>query len=374
MILRVINAIYRRFLLPIIVRKQILSEQNYEEKLVLENFSGSEKTPLTDEEKIMVCRQMGVKNLKSFSELGLFKKYRGFDPRYISHFMYLPILAHKLNNYHYSKLYEHKSLLGTLSKDARFAECYVRCIDQEYYSNQMNQLSRDEVIEICSAKDILIINDSVDSAGGKSVEKLVLLGLSAKEKKDKIVRVLNERKYDFVIQECIKQHPSMAKFNESSINTFRVTTLYLNGVFSVLSIVLRFGKRGMPVDNWGSGGIMIGVSSEGKLNDFGYDIQLNKYYEYNDVTFKNEIVSQIPSILQKVEDYHKNSFSLCKFIGWDICLNENNDPIVIELNSSQPGVIGEQLCTGPIFGDRTDEVITYCNNKKFIYNKHLFRY
>ena len=194
------------------------------------------------------------------------------------------------------------------------------------------------------------------------------------EKKDSLNRVLNERKRDFVIQECIKQHPSMAKFNESSINTFRVTSLYLNGRFSTLSIILRFGKQGMAVDNWGCGGIIIGVSPEGKLSDFGYDIQLNKFYEYNGITFRNEVIAQIPSLLKRIEEWHRNSFSLCKFIGWDICFNEDNEPVVIELNSSQPGVIGEQLCTGPIFGDRTEEVVTYCKGKEFKYHKSIFQY
>jgi len=130
----------------------------------------------------------------------------------------------------------------------------------------------------------------------------------------------------------------------------------------------------MKVDNWGAGGIIVGVTMNGQLNDFGYDIQLNKFYEYNGITFKYEKISQIPSLLEKIEEAHKNQFSLCKFIGWDICFNHDNEPIIIELNSSQPGVIGEQLCTGPIFGDRTQEVIDYCNKKEFNYNKALFRY
>ena len=62
------------------------------------------------------------------------------------------------------------------------------------------------------------------------------------------------------------------------------------------------------------------------------------------------------------------------FIGWDICFNEQNEPIVIELNSSQPGVIGEQLCTGPIFGDRTHEVLDYCSKKEFKYQRSVFTY
>ena len=42
----------------------------------------------------------------------------------------------------------------------------------------------------------------------------------------------------------------------------------------------------MNVDNWGSGGIMIGVYSDGTFQSFGYDIQLNKYYEYNGMFLK----------------------------------------------------------------------------------------
>lgn len=291
----------------------------------------------------------------------------------MSHYFYLPIIAHKLNNYRYTKIFEHKSLQGHIVKgELKSPYCYVRCIDQEYYDNDMNQLSRQQAIDACMSYDVLIVKDSLDSSGGQSVEKLILS--EVKDKRQEVERILNERKRDFVIQECIKQHSSMAKFNESSINTLRVTTLYLNGVFTVCSIILRFGKKGMKVDNWGAGGIIVGVGLDGKVNDYGYDIQLNKFYEYNDVTFKNEFIMQIPSLLGKVEDTHKNQFSLCKFIGWDICFNQDNEPIIIELNSSQPGVIGEQLCTGPIFGDRTQEVIDYCNKKEFNYNKALFKY
>lgn len=56
-------------------------------------------------------------------------------------------------------------------------------------------------------------------------------------------------------------------------------------------------------------------------------------------------------------------FLTLQFIGWDVCFNEKNEPVIIELNSSQPGVFGEQICTGPIFGVRTQEVIDYCKRK-----------
>ena len=78
-------------------------------------------------------------------------------------------------------------------------------------------------------------------------------------------------------------------------------------------------------------------------------------------------MSRFEDILALVEKAHCESFSICKFIGWDIAINSDGVPILVELNSSQPGVIGEQLVAGPIFGDRTQEVIDYCKLKRFSY-------
>jgi len=210
-----------------------MNEQMREEHLVLKNFSDSELMPLTASEKEAVRRMWGAE--LSFEELGLFKKHRDFDPRYMSHYFYLPIIAHKLNDYHYTWIFEHKSLQGYIVKGyLKSPYCYVRCVEKEYYDNDMNQLSRKQAIDACLQHDTLIVKDSVDSSGGQSVEKLVLA--ESKNQRQEIEKVLNERKRDFVIQECINQHPSMAKFNDSSINTLRVTTLYLNGKYSTLSV------------------------------------------------------------------------------------------------------------------------------------------
>lgn len=379
MIYRLINGLYRRFVLPSYSKASVRREQEYEEKTVLQTVPYESYSVLTNEEKEQVRALFeGINEgaaLTHFDELAMFKHFRGFDPRYVSHYIYLPVLAHKLNNYHYTKTLEHKSLLGYLVKGSlKFPHCYVRCIDGEYYDNEMLQLSREQVINSCIDKDAMVVKDSVDSAGGKSVELLCLSDLNEDGRRNEILRVLSERKNDFVIQEKLKQHESFSRYNPSSINTLRVTTLYLNGKYSTLSIVLRFGKEGMMMDNWGKGGVMIGVSESGKLSKVGYDIQLNQYTEYNGLKLGDQIIQQVPTLLEELERAHKTQFPLCKFIGWDICFNEQNEPVVIELNSSQPGVIGEQLCTGPIFGDRTQEVLDYCSKKDFLYQRSLFEY
>ena len=379
MIYRLINGVYRRLVLPYYSKSCIKQEQENEAKQVFQNIPLNCLTALTEDEKDQVRNMYGKcfggSKMEHFEELALFKHFRGFYPCYLSHYFYLPILAHKLNNYHYTKIFEHKSLLGYLVKgNIKFPHCFVRCVDGEYYDNNMLQLSKEQAISICLSQNDIVVKDSVDSAGGKSVELLHLSKLSISERHKNILRVLSERRKDFVIQECISQHASFSKFNPSSINTLRVTTLYLNGKYTTLSIVLRFGKKGMKVDNWGSGGILVGVALDGHLNKIGYDIQLNEFTEYNGIKFEEQILEQVPHLLKVIESAHTQCFSLCKFIGWDICFNEQNEPVVIELNSSQPGIIGEQLCTGPIFGDRTQEVVDYCSKKEFKYQKGVFQY
>lgn len=373
MLKRLISKLYRKFFLRKIIKNEIRREQEKEEYLVISNVPDSALSVLTNEEKQEVNDLFGV-HYCSFKELGIFKKQNGFDPRYVSHYMYLPLIARKLNDYRYSKILEHKSLLGVLIKcKLNFPYCCVRCINGEYYNEEMNQISFNEIIDLCSCKDKIIVKNSENSSGGLSIAKYDLSSLSKQERIHLIGSIVSDKKDDFVIQDYISQSSIMSRFNPDSINTLRITTLYLNGVFSIQSIVFRIGMKGKVVDNWGAGGIMIGVSEDGKLYEWGYDIHLNKYYEYNNIRFSDERLEKIPELLNLLEEAHK-CYSLCKFIGWDICFDINNNPVIIEINSSQPGIIGEQLCTGPIFGNRTKEVIDYCNSKSFFYNRSLFIY
>ena len=309
-----------------------------------------------------------VRNI-SYREYEVFKRINGFDPNYLSHYIYLPLIARRINDYRFTKLFEHKSLLGHLSSDyINFPKCFVRCINSEYYTDDMQQISKEQAIELCSENEIIIIKDSVDSSGGKSIEKVDFSSMKNQGSIRKLQKIFDTRKNDFVIQECIRQHPVMAQFNETSVNTFRLTTLYLNGKFSLCSICLRIGKSGSHTDNMASGGIIIPVSNDGSLGEKGYDSLLNEYTSQNGVQFKDIKIDKIPQIISMIEQAHIHDMSLCKLIGWDVCISSDGEPVVIEVNSSQPGLFGEQVCChGPIFGKRTTEVIRYCLSKSFSY-------
>lgn len=351
------------------LKKRIDAERNQEEFLVTKNYPVDKTEPLTKEEKDAVARLWGqLLPVKSYCEFEMFKKMHGFDQRFLTHNIYLPIVAHLLNDYKYTKLFDDKGLLGYITPTCiRFPFCFIRGIEGCFYDDKMRQISFEEAVNICCKQDKLFIKPSHETSGGKGTELVNLEGKSESLKREVIEKKIKSRTNDFVVQECIRQHPIMAQFNESSLNTFRVTTLCLNGEFSVCSIVVRCGKVGSSVDNWGAGGIMIAVSPDGDVNDVGHDIQLNEYKSNGNCVFANCHIPQMKKILSLIEKAHVENFAICKFIGWDIAIDENGDPVIIELNSSQPGVIGEQLVSGPIFGKRTQEVIDYCKNRTFKY-------
>ena len=364
--------LYKIFSLPL----QVNEERKSEEYLVTKNYSTDKTCKLTPDEIQRVERLWGsLVDVISLKEYEMYKKMCGFDERFLTHFNYLPLIARRLNDYHYTKFFEDKGLLGFLvPNELKFPICYVRCINGEYYNNEMAQISKYEALNICVKQDSILVKPSKDSSGGKGIRIIRLSECNEKERHNLVLDILENYGKDYVLQQVIKQHPLISRFNDTSVNTFRVITLYLNGEFSVLSIILRIGQKGSVVDNLSSGGLMVAIDEDGKMHNEGMTLNLERKKSYNGIILGEQRIDFMPHILQRIKCAHEKSFPLCKFIGWDVCIDKDGQPIVIEVNSSQPGVRGSQVLTGPIFGNRTQEVIDYCKKKPFFYNKALLRY
>ena len=60
----------------------------------------------------------------------------------------------------------------------------------------------------------------------------------------------------FICEEVVQQHPSLAAFNASTLNTVRITTLLdVEGHPHVVLTVARFGRNGNAADNFHAGGV-----------------------------------------------------------------------------------------------------------------------
>ena len=108
---------------------------------------------------------------------------------------------------------------------------------------------------------------------------------------------------------------------------------------------------------------MIGLDDEGFLREYAYDADYNRYEQTKTgVSFKGKRISAYKELRDSILEYHSKLLPACRFAGWDLALDKNNVPVFIEVNLGFPGIQMEQMCTGPIFGDRTAEVVGYVKN------------
>ena len=54
--------------------------------------------------------------------------------------------------------------------------------------------------------------------------------------------------------------------------------------------------------------------------------------------------------------YALSLIPICKIASWDFCINENGEPIFIEVNLKYPSTMLTQILYGSIFGDRTEKL------------------
>ena len=184
---------------------------------------------------------------------------------------------------------------------------------------------------------------------------------------------------DFIVQRVISQHDSMARLNESSVNTIRVFT-YRNrgGAISALRDMtfLRVGGKGSVKDNGSSGGWLAGVvSDEGQIASMcckfknATQVALSECLGMDGFSIPN-----FQAVYPFAESLHER-MPYFDLLGWDIAIGPSGEPVFIEMNV-EPSVEGPQLTRGPAFGDLIDEImerISTVTKERKVYDIHHFR-
>ncbi len=147
---------------------------------------------------------------------------------------------------------------------------------------------------------------------------------------------------DFIIEVYLEQHPTLAAFNPSSLNTLRVWVGKDQGSeASVIAVYLRVGRAGSLVDNRLSGGFGIAIDQNNFKTtiavpqdssgpsfkhhpDSGYDMSERQ------LPFQKEVIA----LAKKVT----NVLPSTRFVGLDIALTPDG-PVIIEFNLA-PTAIG----------------------------------
>ena len=169
-------------------------------------------------------------------------------------------------------------------------------------------------------------------------------------------------KVDIVVQEALKQHPALARVNESSVNTIRALSLLRpDGSVKIYSIILRMGIAGAKVDNASSGGITCGVGFDGHCTEAGYYSYVNSgkrllNHPTSGLPFKDIVIPGMDRVIAFVE---KAALRIPHFrlVSWDIALREDGEPVLIEANFYDGEIDFHQLNNGPLFGEDTEAIL-----------------
>ena len=154
----------------------------------------------------------------------------------------------------------------------------------------------------------------------------------------------------------------MSQLNESSVNTIRIVTYRSDMEILVIYSVVRIGRKGSVIDNQCAGGISTVIGEDGKLGGtaFGGFIE-DGIGKTDSGTILNGF--EIPSYHKAIETVKQLHYQLpfFNFIGWDVAIDEDGDPVIIEWNAC-PGL--SQSAFGPGYGKYTERILReICHQK-----------
>ena len=233
--------------------------------------------------------------------------------------------------------------------------------DIHYYNVEWSKIDFDYLIAITKQQAAEKLFENLDpgvavkisraSSGGKGVR---FLGKGST--RDDISEALDVDR-DVAVQLVMQQHPEMAKMNASSVNTIRIICIMLDGESIPLSAVVRIGNSGSRVDNFGSGSVGCGVKPDGRLNDCGYTQKGERYDVHpNGFVFSEGFVPNFDKALEAVKRCHMH-VPMFGVASWDIAIDADGEPVLIEYNVGGAGIDIHQYNNGPLYGKYRERII-----------------
>lgn len=319
---------------------------------------------LTEEEKNEIDKIW--RPISSNIDYRYWEVYKGafkFSPMLMPDDIYVRKILRVLNPMRKCYCLQNKNMYPILYPGLRKPVTLINCMDGIAVDATNQFVSESHIIGILKRAtqsiggggNLLIVKPSSDSCSGNGVAILDL------QNEAHCTELISKAGANYVIQQLLAQSDNTRRFNPSSLNTFRINTLNLNGKITVENIMFRHGRGDSVVDNAGAGGVCIGFDPDGKAVGKAIDASLNVYETTPFGAKYSEL--DIPE-LQNISDMatwaHKTYLPMMGHAAWDFALDENDEPVFIEVNLGWPGIMTEQLSScRPIFGERTPEVIDY---------------
>lgn len=282
----------------------------------------------------------------------------GFDlAHYIPDGYYYAIVDKCLTNSLDARVLDDKNLYDLYFSDVNQPATIARKIKGVYMDRNYGIITDNEAIERCVANGAVIIKPSIDALGGRGIV-FWREGRNTKEElRDALANAEN-----VVVQDLIKQHKFLAGFTNSCVNTMRIITLLWDDEVTITSAVLIMGGPTAKTNHLHGGGIVCGILLDGKLRHTAFDGKLNEYKAHpNGQVFSEVTIPNYDKCIALVKRLAPRLSGIAKLLNWDITLDENGEPLLIEVNITWGGSV--QIAGGPALGEKTVEVLDYVNKQ-----------
>lgn len=276
-----------------------------------------------------------------------------YSVKYIPTSLYRLELTGRLNKLPWCVPFSDKNLNDIVLPDMKQPHTYLKNRNGYFYVEN-KPVSLDDAVLRCGDIGEVIIKPTL-SSHGNGVKKLHIHNGMVDEKGTSLKDLLVKYKKDYLIQDLVKQHPDMNALNPDSINTIRIVTYRQGMDVYVLYAAIRIGRKGQQIDNESAGGISTKINMDGTLSKFAYGAPGQDKIETTDsgVRLDGYQVPSFEKALAVVKEQHLN-LPFQDLVGWDICIDENGDPVMLEWNTT-PEL--SQSAVGPAFGDYTEMVV-----------------
>lgn len=350
---RTINRIFREIKAASARRSANKQFKKMSQGLTLKPLSQSQKKEI----KKYYREKLGVKVSTKWHELA-YTITGNYDKRFIPHDLYVGYIQPALIDYRFKLAFDDKNLYPSLLPWIQQPERIVQCSNGVYYSAKHKYWgNQTDIIQECKNIDHAIIKPTLFSNSGHGVAYLSVTNGITNINGETIESVMNRYGNNFVIENIVSQHKDMLKLNPSSLNTLRVISFRIGKEVLICQMICRIGKPGSVCDNFSQGGIAVAVNHDGTLSKYGY----TKYYSHpvertmTGVTLNGFVIPGFQKIKETVIKAH---LSLPQFplLAWDIAVDEDSRPILIEYNIHFGSTIALELGL-PLLGDYTDLIL-----------------
>ena len=281
-----------------------------------------------------------------------------FDKKYLPDDIFFAYIDPYFNQWDEAVKIDNKAYYRMIFNDIKQPETVVFRCGNLWFERSGNQISySDAVQKICSYCGVFL-KRATESEGGHGVFYL-------EDDRFEIESVIAKIDGDIVVQVPLRQHPAIGRLNPNSVNTIRIISLLTHYGVKPYSSVLRIGVGESKVDNASSGGITCGIEANGRLKAVAYSNNGTKFLEHptTGIKFDTVVIPSFDKAIEMVKYIHLR-LPHFKLISWDIAIDENEDPVLIEANLRYGEIDFHQLNNGPLFGDDTDEILSEVFNLK----------